>query len=105
MLRLSEMYLIMNNPCLMKDFHNLFNQMSETCFKTCVSTFMSRDISTEEIQCIENCSGKHIHANHKIMEIFMEVQPAIVRKSMEEFQKTQAALDAAQKEQNSESNR
>ncbi|XP_003394141.1 mitochondrial import inner membrane translocase subunit Tim10 B-like isoform X2 [Bombus affinis] len=89
----------------MKDFHNLFNQMSETCFKTCVSTFMSRDISTEEIQCIENCSGKHIHANHKIMEIFMEVQPAIVRKSMEEFQKTQAALDAAQKEQNSESNR
>lgn len=35
----------------------------------------------------------------------MEVQPAIVRKSMEEFQKTQATLDAAQKEQNSESNR
>lgn len=62
-------------------------------------------LNLPQIQCIENCSGKHIHANHKIMEIFMEVQPAIVRKSMEEFQKTQAALDAAQKEQNSESNR
>lgn len=34
----------------------------------------------------------------------MEVQSAITRKNMEEFEKTQAALDAARKEQNSESN-
>lgn len=37
----------------MKDFQLLFNQMSETCFKTCVNTFMSRDISTEEV-CSHN---------------------------------------------------
>ncbi|CAK9796465.1 Mitochondrial import inner membrane translocase subunit Tim10 B [Anthophora plagiata] len=88
----------------MKDFQLLFNQMSETCFKTCIGTFISRDISINEAQCIENCSGKHIHANHKIMEIFMEVQPAIARKSMEEFQKAQAALETTQKEQNLENN-
>ncbi|XP_017796361.1 PREDICTED: mitochondrial import inner membrane translocase subunit Tim10 B-like [Habropoda laboriosa] len=83
----------------MKDFQVLFNQMSETCFKTCVSTFISRDITIEEAQCVENCSGKHIHANHKIMEIFMEVQPVIARKNMEELQKTQAALEITQEQQ------
>ncbi|XP_034182061.1 mitochondrial import inner membrane translocase subunit Tim10 B [Osmia lignaria lignaria] len=77
----------------MKDFQLLYNQISETCFKTCVSTLLSRDISAEEDQCIESCSGKHIHANHKIMEIFMEVQPTILRKSMEELQKSQADLE------------
>ncbi|XP_001121893.2 mitochondrial import inner membrane translocase subunit Tim10B-like [Apis laboriosa] len=87
----------------MKDFQLLFNQMSETCFKTCVNTFMSRDISTEEVQCIENCSGKHINANHKIMEIFMDVQRTIALKNVEEFQKAQAAFEVAQKDQNSES--
>ncbi|KOC59402.1 hypothetical protein WH47_11031, partial [Habropoda laboriosa] len=50
-------------------------------------------------QCVENCSGKHIHANHKIMEIFMEVQPVIARKNMEELQKTQAALEITQEQQ------
>ncbi|CAL7947006.1 unnamed protein product [Xylocopa violacea] len=84
----------------MKDFQLLFNQMSETCFKTCVSTFLSRDTSTDEALCVENCSGKHINANHKIMEIFMEVQPVIARKNMEEYQRAQAALEATQKEQN-----
>ncbi|XP_017765017.1 PREDICTED: mitochondrial import inner membrane translocase subunit Tim10 B-like [Eufriesea mexicana] len=87
----------------MKEFQLLFNQISETCFKTCVSTFLSRDMSTTEIQCIENCSGKYINANHKIMEIFVEVQPAIARRNMEEYSKAQAALETQQKEQNSES--
>ncbi|XP_003701673.1 mitochondrial import inner membrane translocase subunit Tim10 B [Megachile rotundata] len=76
-----------------KDFQLLYNQISETCFKTCVSTFISRDVSIDEDQCIENCSGKHINANHKIMEIFMEVQPLIIRKNVEEFQKSQANLE------------
>ncbi|KAK1119457.1 hypothetical protein K0M31_013286 [Melipona bicolor] len=89
----------------MKDFQLLFNQMSEMCFKTCVSTFMSRDVSTEELQCVENCSGKHIHANHKIMEVFMEVQPVIARRSMEEYQKQMKALEETQEEQNNESTR
>ncbi|XP_076755241.1 mitochondrial import inner membrane translocase subunit Tim10 B [Xylocopa sonorina] len=83
-----------------KDFQLLFNQMSESCFKTCVSTFLSRDVSTDEAECVEKCSGKQINANHKIMEIFMEVQPVIVRKKMEEFQKAQATLEAAKNEQN-----
>lgn len=44
--------------------------------------------------CISNCAQKYIHANHKIMEIFMEVQPIMVRKRMEEMNTTQAALEA-----------
>lgn len=37
------------------------------------------------------------------MEVFMEVQPVIVRKNMEEYQKAQEALEAAQKESDPES--
>ncbi|KOX80004.1 Mitochondrial import inner membrane translocase subunit Tim9 B [Melipona quadrifasciata] len=70
----------------MKDFQLLFNQMSE-------------------LQCVENCSGKHIHANHKIMEVFMEVQPVIARRSMEEYQKQMKALEETQEEQNNENTR
>lgn len=44
--------------------------------------------------CVSNCAQKYIHANHKIMEIFMEVQPIMVRKRMEEINTTEAALEA-----------
>ncbi|EFN73691.1 hypothetical protein EAG_08488 [Camponotus floridanus] len=44
--------------------------------------------------CVSNCAQKYIHANHKIMEIFMEVQPIMVRKRIEEINTTQAALEA-----------
>ncbi|KAL6260147.1 hypothetical protein P5V15_007682 [Pogonomyrmex californicus] len=64
------------------------------CFKKCANTFLSREITSDEDFCINNCAQKYIHANHKIMEIFMEVQPAMVRKRMEEINTTQAALEA-----------
>lgn len=43
--------------------------------------------------CVSNCAQKYIHTNHKIMEIFMEVQPIMVRRRMEEINMTQAALE------------
>jgi len=35
--------------------------------------------------CINNCAQKFIHVNHKIMQIFVEVQPIILNKRMEEL--------------------
>ncbi|CAL1676658.1 unnamed protein product [Lasius platythorax] len=77
-----------------KDFLVLYNQISETCFKKCANTFLTREITSDEDLCISNCAQKYIHANHKIMEIFMEVQPIMVRRRMEEINTTQAALEA-----------
>lgn len=78
----------------LKDFLVLYNQISETCFKKCANTFLTREITSDEDLCINNCAQKYIHANHKIMEIFVEVQPIMVRRRMEEVNTTQAALEA-----------
>lgn len=43
---------------------------------------------------MKNCVDKHIHANHKTMEIFMEVQPVMMQKRMADMNNAQAALEA-----------
>ncbi|KAI4499748.1 hypothetical protein M0802_005004 [Mischocyttarus mexicanus] len=75
-----------------QDFLLVYNQISETCFKKCADTFLTRDITSNENLCINNCAEKHIHANHKIMELYMEIQPVLVRKRIEEMNDTQAAI-------------
>ncbi|KAL6439288.1 hypothetical protein ACFW04_003873 [Cataglyphis niger] len=76
-----------------RDFLLLYNQISETCFKKCTNTFLTREITSDEDLCVSNCAQKYIHTNHKIMEVFMEVQPIMVRRRMEEINMTQAALE------------
>ncbi|XP_070167963.1 mitochondrial import inner membrane translocase subunit Tim10 B [Polyergus mexicanus] len=76
-----------------RDFLLLYNQISETCFKKCANTFLTREITSDEDLCVSNCAQKYIHANHKIMEIFMEVQPIMVHRRMEEINTSQAALE------------
>ncbi|KAM0734875.1 Mitochondrial import inner membrane translocase subunit Tim10 B [Formica fusca] len=76
-----------------RDFLLLYNQISETCFKKCANTFLTREITSDEDLCVSNCAQKYIHANHRIMEIFMEVQPIMVRRRMEEINTSQAALE------------
>ncbi|XP_076653569.1 mitochondrial import inner membrane translocase subunit Tim10B [Halictus rubicundus] len=85
-----------------KDFLLLYNQISETCFKRCMNTFISRDISFEEDLCVKKCVEKHVHGNHKMMEIFVEVQPVLMQKRIEEIQQTQAALEEQMQKQESE---
>ncbi|EZA49232.1 Mitochondrial import inner membrane translocase subunit Tim9 B, partial [Ooceraea biroi] len=77
-----------------KDFLLLYNQISETCFKKCANTFLSREINLDEDSCVNNCAQKFIHANHKIMEIFVEVQPVMLRKRTEELNAAQTTLEA-----------
>ncbi|XP_011165194.1 mitochondrial import inner membrane translocase subunit Tim10B isoform X2 [Solenopsis invicta] len=67
--------------------------ISETCFKTCANTFLSREITSNEDLCVNNCAQKYIHANHKIMEVFMEVQPLMMHKRIEEINTAQTTLE------------
>ncbi|KAG7209048.1 hypothetical protein KM043_015207 [Ampulex compressa] len=82
-----------------RDFLLLYNQISETCFKKCTNTFASREIEEDEEVCVKNCVEKHVHANHKIMEVYMEVQPIMVRRRIDEMNAAQEALEAQAKEQ------
>ncbi|KAI9565569.1 hypothetical protein GHT06_009361 [Daphnia sinensis] len=70
-----------------KDFLLVFNTMSETCFTRCVNTFQTRELTEDEDRCVELCSNKNIRVNHKIMSVYMEVQPLIVQKRIEEMEK------------------
>ncbi|XP_066596330.1 mitochondrial import inner membrane translocase subunit Tim10 B-like [Prorops nasuta] len=75
-----------------KDFLLLYNQITENCFRRCTNTFNTRDITEEEDLCVKNCANKHINANHKIMEIFTEVQPIMVQRRINDMNSTQAAV-------------
>lgn len=77
-----------------KDFLQLYNHMSHNCFQSCVNNFYSRDLASDEENCVDLCAKKHIKVNHKIMGIFMELQPMIISKRMEEM--NQAALQIEQ---------
>lgn len=40
-----------------------------------------------QIQCVDLCCNKHVRVNHKIMGVYMEVQPFIIQKRIEEMEK------------------
>nr|CAD7411368.1 unnamed protein product [Timema poppensis] len=105
-----------------KDFLQVYNIMSEVCFSRCVSTLSNRDISADEVcclqklysgeeslyrtrilldrsilaQCVSLCTDKYVNMNNKLMQVYMEVQPIIMNKRMEEMSKLQESQQAAQ---------
>lgn len=44
---------------------------------------------------MDNCVGKYVNANHRIMGVYMEVQSAMVNKRIKEYNETQAAAQVA----------
>jgi len=70
-----------------KDFLQIYNIMSENCFNRCVNTFQTRDVTEEETNCIDLCTNKHVRVNHKIMAVYMEVQPLVMQRRVEEMEK------------------
>nr|CAD7265516.1 unnamed protein product [Timema shepardi] len=86
----------MSGYLLFKDFLQVYNIMSEVCFSRCVSTLSNRDISADEAQCVSLCTDKYVNMNNKLMQVYMEVQPIIMNKRMEEMSKLQESQQAAQ---------
>lgn len=79
-----------------KDFLQLYNAISESCFIRCINNFNGRDLSNNEAQCVDSCAGKHVKMNHKIMQVYMEVQTIITNKRIEEMQNAQLAIAESQ---------
>jgi len=76
-----------------KDFLQLYNVMSESCFLRCVTAFNSRTLTEEEAICIDRCAGKHVKVNRKVLEVYMEIQPQITKKRMDEMASLQESLE------------
>lgn len=49
---------------------------------------------------MDNCANKFIRSNHRIMEVFMEVQATIVQKRVDEMNAQAALIDAQNQTEN-----
>lgn len=86
----------------LKDFLLLYNKITESCFVHCVNQLGQRDLTQDECRCVDVCTKKYVNVNHKVMQVYMEVQPQIVNRKIEEMNKQQAAMAAKAEEMNSE---
>ena len=60
-----------------KEFILLFNKISEKCFSACVNDMTRKDLSNDEITCVEHCASKLVNVNHRLMSVFMEIGPPV----------------------------
>ncbi|KAJ6635961.1 Mitochondrial import inner membrane translocase subunit Tim10B [Pseudolycoriella hygida] len=88
-----------------RDFLQLYNKLTETCFLHCTNNFFNRDLSSDETNCVDKCVTKFSNVNQKVMAVYVEAQTAINAKRMAEFemqlkqQEEQAALQQQQQQQ------
>ncbi|KAG5866004.1 hypothetical protein JTB14_020636 [Gonioctena quinquepunctata] len=79
-----------------RDFLQLYNRMTEMCFSRCIDNINTRDLSNNEIACVEDCSAKFIKFNNKLMQNFVNAQTEIVNKRAAEFEKQQLEMEKQQ---------
>lgn len=57
-----------------KEFIRNYNRLSELCFDSCIWTFVSREVSSKENTCVQNCFQKFLKVNQRISQRFQEHQ-------------------------------
>ncbi|KAK6639669.1 hypothetical protein RUM43_007942 [Polyplax serrata] len=84
----------------LRDFLLQYNKISESCFLHCVNHLSDRDLSQDEGGCVDMCTKKHVSVNHKVMQVYMEIQPQIINKKIEDANRQQQlAMEEARKQQ------
>lgn len=53
-----------------------------------------RDLSQDESGCVDMCTKKHVSVNHKVMQVYMDIQPHLINKRIEEVNKQAAVLES-----------
>ena len=70
-----------------KEFLEMYNKISETCFNRCIVNLNGRSLSKEEAECADLCTAKNVTLNHRILSAFMVEQPRITEQKLETAQK------------------
>ncbi|KAF6719959.1 Mitochondrial import inner membrane translocase subunit Tim10 B [Oryzias melastigma] len=70
----------------LKDFLLVYNRMTEICFQRCSSNFNYRNLTMDEERCVDNCAGKLIRSNHRLMNTYVQLMPRMVQRRMEELE-------------------
>ncbi|KAK7926182.1 hypothetical protein WMY93_008492 [Mugilogobius chulae] len=82
----------------LRDFLLVYNRMTEICFQRCSSNFNYRSLTMDEERCVDNCAGKLIRSNHRLMATYVNLMPRMVQRRMEEMESKaaeNAKLEAA----------
>ncbi|KAF3706562.1 Mitochondrial import inner membrane translocase subunit Tim10 B [Channa argus] len=75
----------------LRDFLLVYNRMTEICFQRCTSNFNYRNLTMDEERCVDNCAGKLIRSNHRLMGTYVQLMPRMVQRRMEEMESKAAA--------------
>uniref|UniRef100_A0A1A7YXW1 Mitochondrial import inner membrane translocase subunit Tim10 B n=1 Tax=Iconisemion striatum TaxID=60296 RepID=A0A1A7YXW1_9TELE len=70
----------------LRDFLLVYNRMTEICFQRCSSNFNYRNLTMDEESCVDNCAGKLIRSNHRLMGTYVQLMPKMVQRRMEEME-------------------
>ncbi|XP_049816877.1 mitochondrial import inner membrane translocase subunit Tim10B-like [Schistocerca nitens] len=57
-----------------RDFVIMYNKISEHCFRRCVTSFNDRELSADEVTCVERCAAKEILLNNRFIKVFLSVR-------------------------------
>lgn len=79
----------------LRDFLLVYNRMTEICFQRCTSNFNYRNLTMDEDRCVDNCAGKLIRSNHRLMGSYVQLMPKMVQRRMDEMQSKVAEAEAA----------
>jgi predicted O-linked N-acetylglucosamine transferase (SPINDLY family) len=60
-----------------RQFLITFNQMSECCFLSCVTSLNSRELTKSEEACVKSCIDKQVNVNNRLMVQFLQQGPAL----------------------------
>ncbi|TRY83130.1 hypothetical protein DNTS_020649 [Danionella cerebrum] len=80
----------------LRDFLLVYNRMTEICFQRCTSNFNYRNLTMDEERCVDNCAGKLIRTNHRLMGTYVQLMPAMVQKRMQEMESKAAEVAKAE---------
>jgi len=73
----------------MRDQLQLYNRLTQGCFRECVSTFHQKALTKEETKCISNCASKFLNMSKRVGQRFAEI-------NMQQQQEMQAQMSAQQ---------
>ncbi|XP_051972557.1 mitochondrial import inner membrane translocase subunit Tim10 B-like [Xyrauchen texanus] len=79
----------------LRDFLLVYNRMTEMCFQRCTSNYNYRNLTMDEEYCVDNCAGKLIRTNHRLMGMYVQLMPAMVQKRMQEMESKAAEVAIA----------
>ena len=57
-----------------QDSVKLYNELVETCFAKCVTTFHSKNLEDNEVKCVETCAQKFMNMSKRVGARWQEAQ-------------------------------